>query len=96
MRIVVATDRSKTAERAVAWAGELAARYAAELIVLQVVPANGDVDLADAESSLRELARELAGERGRAAVRVHADPPQAIVTPPPRRRPTFSWWGTPA
>jgi len=69
VRIVVATDRSKTAERAVAWAGELAARYAAELIVLQVVPANGGV---------------------------HADPPQAIVTPPPRRRPTFSWWGTPA
>jgi ubiquinone biosynthesis protein len=78
-RVVVATDRSKTAERAVAWAAELAARYTAELVILQVIPANGDVDVADAEVSLGELAREIAGERGRATVRVHADPPQAIV-----------------
>src|SRR5262245_10598851 len=78
-RVVVATDRSKTAERAVAWAGELAARYAAELVLLQVLLDNGDVDVAAAEASLRELAREIAGERGRATVRVHADPPQAIV-----------------
>jgi ubiquinone biosynthesis protein len=79
-RVVVATDRSKTAERAVAWAAELAARYAAELVIVQVIPAaNGEVHLAEAEESLRELAREIAGERGRAAVRVHPDPPQAIV-----------------
>jgi ubiquinone biosynthesis protein len=79
-RIVVATDRSKTAERAVAWAGELAGRYGAELVIVQVIPAdNGEVDVAAAEESLSELARELAGERGRAAVRVHPDPPQAIV-----------------
>jgi ubiquinone biosynthesis protein len=78
-RIVVATDRSKTAERAVAWAGELAARYAAELVILQVILDNGDVDVEAAEESLRELAREIAGERGRATVRVHSDPPQAIV-----------------
>jgi ubiquinone biosynthesis protein len=78
-RVVVATDRSKTAERAVAWAGELAGRYEAELVLLQVIPANGEVDVAEAEASLLELARELAGDRGRATVRVHADPPQAIV-----------------
>jgi predicted unusual protein kinase regulating ubiquinone biosynthesis (AarF/ABC1/UbiB family)/nucleotide-binding universal stress UspA family protein len=78
-RIVVATDRSQTAERAVAWAGELAARYAAELVLLQVLLDDGDVDVTAAEESLRELARELAGERGRAAVRVDPDPPQAIV-----------------
>jgi predicted unusual protein kinase regulating ubiquinone biosynthesis (AarF/ABC1/UbiB family)/nucleotide-binding universal stress UspA family protein len=78
-RVVVATDRSKTAERAVAWAGELAGRYSAELVLLQVIPENGEVDVEAAEESLYKLAREIAGERGRAAVRVHADPPQAIV-----------------
>ena len=79
-RVVVATDRSKTAERAVAWAAELAARYAAELVIVQVIPAaNGEVDIAGAEESLQELAREIAGERGQARVRVHSDPPQAIV-----------------
>jgi nucleotide-binding universal stress UspA family protein len=31
-RVVVATDRSQTAERAVAWADELAGRYGAELV----------------------------------------------------------------
>jgi ubiquinone biosynthesis protein len=79
-RVVVATDRSKTAERAVAWAAELAARYAAELVIVQVIPpGNGEVDIAEAEASLQELAREIAGERGQARVRVHSDPPQAIV-----------------
>ena len=78
-RVLVATDRSNTAERAVAWAGELASRYGAELVVLQVILDNGEVDLDAAEESLRERARELAGERGRAVVTVHADPPQAIV-----------------
>ena len=79
-RVVVATDRSQTAERAVAWAGELAGRYGAELVIVQVIPAeNGEVDIAEAEASLLELARELAGERGRARVRIHPDPPRAIV-----------------
>ena len=79
-RVVVATDRSKTAERAVAWAGELAARYAAELVIVQVIPsADGEVDIAGVEESLQELAREIAGDRGQARVRVHSDPPQAIV-----------------
>ena len=78
-RVVVATDRSQTAERAVAWAAELAERYGAELVVLQVILDNGDVDVAAAEESLLARAREIAGERGRAVVRVHADPPQAIV-----------------
>ena len=64
-------DRSQTAERAVAWAGELAGRYGAELVIVQVIPAeNGEVDIAEAEASLLELARELAGERGRARVRI--------------------------
>lgn len=77
MRVLAATDRSATAERAVAWAGELAARYEAELVLLQVLAP--DADAAAAERSLSTLARQLAGERGRAAVRAADDPPQAIV-----------------
>ena len=82
-RVVVATDRSATAERAVAWANDLASRYDAELLLLQVLPTAGDGPDAEAqaaaEASLRELAEQLAGPRGRAAVKVHADPPRAIV-----------------
>jgi ubiquinone biosynthesis protein len=82
-RVLVATDRSQTAERAVAWAGELADRYAAELLVLQVILSDGDAEAAErveeAEQSLRELAERIAGSRGRASVRVDPDPPQAIV-----------------
>jgi ubiquinone biosynthesis protein len=36
VRIVVASDRSETATRAVQWAAEMASRYAAELVVVQV------------------------------------------------------------
>ena len=96
-RVVVATDRSKTAERAVAWAAELAARYAAELVIVQVIPAaNGEVDIAGAEESLQELAREIAGDRGQARVRVHPIRRRRSSTPPPTRTPTCSWSGMPA
>src|SRR5688500_14309135 len=81
-RVLVATDRSETAERAVAWANELASRYEAELLLLQVLPGSAEAlasEAAAAEASLRELAQSLAGPRGRAEVRVHADPPRAIV-----------------
>jgi len=37
-RILVATDQSETATRAVAWAAEMSDRYAAQLLVLQVIP----------------------------------------------------------
>jgi nucleotide-binding universal stress UspA family protein len=36
-RIVVATDRSESADRAAAWAMDMAERYEAELVVVQVV-----------------------------------------------------------
>ena len=36
-RVMVGTDRSETAERAVRWAAAFADRYAAELHVVQVV-----------------------------------------------------------
>ncbi len=82
-RVLVATDRSATAERAVAWATDLASRYDAELLLLQVLPASDEERDPDAttaaEASLRELADQLAGKRGRASVKVHPDPPRAIV-----------------
>ena len=68
---------------AVEWAGELADRYAAELVVLQVVAAapddvagsNGDREVED----LRRLAERMAGERGRARLEYDADPAEAIL-----------------
>ena len=41
MRILVGTDRSETATRAVEWAVDMAGRYEAELVVLEV---GGDLD----------------------------------------------------
>src|SRR5665213_1153145 len=82
MRVVVATDRSITAEAAVAWAAQLAERQEGELVLLQVVlPSDNGVpvDVAGLEESLASRALELAGERGRAVVRLSEDPPAAIV-----------------
>ncbi|MGZ4388051.1 MAG: universal stress protein [Gaiellaceae bacterium] len=71
MKILVATDRSETAEEAVAFAEEMARRYEAELIVLQVlVPDEGRKG--DPEAS-------RGGGSGRTRVVVHADPAKAIV-----------------
>ena len=70
------------------WAAELAGRYAAELIVLQVVAPSADVPSEDvlgdakagrAQVSLQLLAKEVADARGRAKVVVDTDPAQAIL-----------------
>jgi ubiquinone biosynthesis protein len=76
IRVLVATDRSETAQRAEAWAADLAGRFGAELVLLQIVPPSADSEAADAEARLGEVARELGG---RAVVRVDADAPRAIV-----------------
>ncbi len=76
-RILTATDRSQTADRAVAWAADMAARYEADLLVLQVVTSAAD-GVEGVESALRELAAEL-GPRARARVVVAEDPASAIV-----------------
>ncbi len=39
-RVMVGTDRSKTADHAVQWAAEFANRYGAELFVAQVIVPN--------------------------------------------------------
>jgi ubiquinone biosynthesis protein len=77
-RILVATDRSASADLAVEWAAEMASRYQAELLVLRVLGPGGP-SVGSAEPDLRELASRVAGERGRARVEVDADPSAAIV-----------------
>jgi ubiquinone biosynthesis protein len=88
-RVMVATDRSESADRAAGWAATLADRYGAELYVVQVVvPANpaatqhGAAEASRAGAAADELQRyamELAGERGRSRVMVDDDPAMAIV-----------------
>jgi ubiquinone biosynthesis protein len=77
-RVLVATDGSETAERAVRFATDMAERYDAELFVLRVLLSDEGV-LGEAGRELAERARELAGERGRSAVVVGEDPAEAIV-----------------
>src|SRR2546426_6964693 len=88
-RVMVATDRSETADRAVGWAATLADRYGAELYVVQVVvPANpavteyGAAEATQAGAAADELQRfamGLAGGRGRSPGVVGDDPAMALV-----------------
>lgn len=88
-RILVATDRSETAQRAESWAATLANRYEAELVVVQVLPQEnlGGTQAALAEGTragfaaaeLTRRAEELAGARGTARVVIDDDPAMAIV-----------------
>ena len=88
-RVMVATDRSESADRAVRWAANVAASHQAELLLFQVLPAttedgtevvSGHEDTLDqAEEKLRRFAEELVGPRGRARVVVDDDPAQAIL-----------------
>ncbi len=88
-RVMVGTDRSDTATRAVDWAASFAARYDAELHVVQVVlPANpattefGAAEGTRAAATAEDLevyVHEIAGERGVAHVVLDDDPAMAIV-----------------
>jgi nucleotide-binding universal stress UspA family protein len=73
-RILVATDRSKTADHAVAWAAEMANRYEAELVVLQVSIGGAAAAIED----LQQFATEVAGERGIARIASGEEPAQVI------------------
>ena len=73
MKVVVATDRSETAQRAVAWAADLAQRFGGELVLLNVRPADED----GAEDLLRADAEAFANAR--AVFRVDQDIPRGIV-----------------
>jgi predicted unusual protein kinase regulating ubiquinone biosynthesis (AarF/ABC1/UbiB family)/nucleotide-binding universal stress UspA family protein len=88
-RVMVGTDRSKTADQAVHWAAGFADRYGAELFVVQVVvpqypsvTESGEAEqtrAAAANNDLAHFARQIAGERGHALVVLDADPASAIV-----------------
>ena len=88
-RVMVGTDRSETAERAVQWAAAFAERYTAELHVVQVVipahPADTEHGAAEATRAraaadeLQSYATQIAGDRGRAHVVIDDDPALAIV-----------------
>jgi len=81
-RVMVATDRSETAERAVHWAAQFADRFGADLHVVQVIAADGAAggdQLRTAADALISHAHALAGARGRGRVIVDGDPAMAIV-----------------
>ena len=88
-RILVATDRSESASRAVDWAADMAERFGAELHLLQVLlpetQPGTEAGAAEAtrtgyaQEQLKKLAQDLAGPRGRASVVVDEDPSNAIV-----------------
>ena len=83
--VLVATDRSETAERAVRFAADMASRYEAELVVLRVLVGT-EVTRADAAAELDEYVRGLDGGRTRAAVVTAEDPADAIVEAARRER----------
>ncbi len=88
-RVMVGTDRSQTAERAVAWAAAFADRYGADLHIVQVIlpgsPTDTEFGAAEATRArgaadeLQTYARQVAGEKGHAHVVINDDPAMAIV-----------------
>ena len=76
--VMVATDRSETAERAVRFAAEMASRYEAELLVLRVL-VGGNGARAEAVRDMEEYVGGLEGERKRSAVVSGDDPADTIV-----------------
>ncbi|HEY6566305.1 MAG TPA: universal stress protein, partial [Actinomycetota bacterium] len=90
-RVMVGTDRSETAERAVQWAASFASAFGAELHIVQVVLVTqnpgvtqyGAAEATRAAGAAEELgsyALQIAGERGHAHVVIHDDPAMAIVS----------------
>ena len=77
-RVLVATDRSETAERAVRFASGMAQRYEAELFLFRVLLSDDGV-LGEVSRDLAEHASDLAGDRGRSSVVVAEDPAEAII-----------------
>jgi ubiquinone biosynthesis protein len=88
-RVMVGTDRSETAERAVQWAASFAERFGADLHIVQVVipqhPGSTQFGAAEgtraagAAEELGVYARRVAGDRGYAHIVIDEDPAMAIV-----------------
>ena len=105
-RVMVGTDRSETAERAVAWAAAFADRYEADLHIVQVIlpgsPTDTEFGAAEATRArgaadeLQIYATQIAGQRGRSHVVIDDDPAMAIVDATEEHRSTSWSSGTPA
>ncbi len=88
-RVMVGTDRSKTADHAVLWAAQFAERYGAELFVVQVIlpqhPSTTEFGTAEhtkaaaANDELTNFVRQIAGEQGHALAVIDGDPASAIL-----------------
>jgi ubiquinone biosynthesis protein len=76
-KILVGTDRSETATRAVLFAAEMAARYDAELLVTQTVP--DGMDRAAVRRDLEEYVADVVGANTRVIVREGKDPAKQMV-----------------
>jgi nucleotide-binding universal stress UspA family protein len=76
-KILVGTDRSETATRAVRWAAEMADRYSAELLVTQSV--RDGMDPAETQRELAEYTEKLVGPHARSLVRRGNDPARQMV-----------------
>jgi ubiquinone biosynthesis protein len=76
-KILVGTDRSDTATRAVRFAAEMAERYEAELIVTQTV--RDGMDKAGTQRELAAYTAEIAGDGARTIVREGKDPARQMV-----------------
>jgi ubiquinone biosynthesis protein len=76
-RILVGTDQSVTATRAVRFAAEMAERYHAELLVTQSV--QDGADRPTLERELSDYAAKVAGPNARALVRQGSDPARQMV-----------------
>jgi len=77
-RVMVATDRSETAEVAVRFAAQMAIRFEADLVLVQVVVPPATTSVAMTEDLVRH-ARDLVGDHGFGKVVVGEDPAKAII-----------------
>ncbi len=83
-RILAVADRSDATASVIAWAGEMASRYDAELLVVEVIPPEGVVGgaaepAATAEARLSETVRRAAGERAVSRVLFDPDPAGLVL-----------------
>jgi nucleotide-binding universal stress UspA family protein len=77
-RVMVATDRSETAEVAVRFAAQMAIRFEADLVLVQVVVPPATTSVSMTEDLVRH-ARDLVGDHGFGTVVVGEDPAKAII-----------------
>ena len=76
-RILVGTDRSETATRAVRWAAQMAERYEAELVVCQSV--HEGMNKAETQRELAEYTEQVVGPEARPLAAQGNDPARVMV-----------------